>query len=130
MPRPRKNKISLIDTPYYHCVFRCVRRSFLCGTDKLTRQSYEHCRGWVKERLLFLSSLFAIDIYAYAVMSNHTHVVLYVDKDMAESRSKEDVVRRWHQLYQGTLLSQKYQRGDRLSKGEFIVSLRQNSATS
>jgi hypothetical protein len=32
----------------------------------------------------------------------------------------KEVVRRWHQLYQGTLLSQKYQRGDALSKGELI----------
>jgi hypothetical protein len=39
---------------------------------------------------------------------------------MAESWSMEEVVRRWHQLYQGTLLSQKYQRGDKLSKGECI----------
>jgi REP element-mobilizing transposase RayT len=121
MPQPRKNQISLIDTPYYHCVSRCVRRSFLCGTDKFTGQSYEHRRGWVEERLLSLSSIFAIDICAYAVMSNHTHVVLYVDKYMAESWSKEEVVRRWHQLYQGTLLSQKYQRGDALSKGELIT---------
>ena len=59
-------------------------------------------------------------LYTYAVMSNHTHVVLYVNKDMAEIWSKEEVVRRWHQLYQGTLTSQKHQRGDRLSKGEFI----------
>jgi REP element-mobilizing transposase RayT len=121
MPQPRKTQISLIDTSYYHCVSRCVRRSFLCGTDKYTGQSYEHRRGWVEERLLFLSSVFAIDICAYAVMSNHTHVVLYVDKNMAESWSMKEIIRRWHQLYQGTLLSQKYQRGDALSKGELIT---------
>ena len=120
MPQSRKTQVSLIDTPYYHCVSRCVRRSFLCGEDKFTGQSYEHRRGWVEERLLFLSSVFSIGICAYAVMSNHTHVVVCVDKDMAESWSTEEVVRRWHQLYQGTLLSQKYQRGDALSKGELI----------
>jgi REP element-mobilizing transposase RayT len=120
MPQPRKNQISLIDTPYYHCVSRCVRRSFLCGEDKFTGQNYEHRRGWVEERLLFLSSVFAIDICAYAVMSNHTHVVLCVDKGMAESWSMKEVIRRWHQLYKGTLLSQKYQKGGTLSKGEMM----------
>ena len=53
-------------------------------------------------------------------MSNHTHVVLFVDKDLADNWSMEEVIKRWHQLYQGTLLSQKYQRGDKLSKGELI----------
>jgi REP element-mobilizing transposase RayT len=38
-------------------------------------------------------------IYAYAVMSNHTHIVVCVDKDMADNWSMEEVVRRWHQLY-------------------------------
>jgi REP element-mobilizing transposase RayT len=120
MPQSRKTQVSLIDTPYYHCVSRCVRRSFLCGKDKFTGQSYEHRRGWVEERLLFLSSVFSIGICAYAVMSNHTHVVICVDKDTADGWSTEEVVKRWHQLYQGTLLSQKYQRGDTLSKGELI----------
>jgi hypothetical protein len=53
-------------------------------------------------------------------MSNHTHLVVCVNKDMADGWSMEEVVRRWHQLYQGTLLSQKYQRGGALSKGELI----------
>jgi REP element-mobilizing transposase RayT len=92
----------------------------LCGTDKFTGQNYEHRRGWVEERLLFLSSVFSIGICAYAVMSNHTHVVVCVDKDMADCWSMKEVVRRWHQLYQGTLLSQKYQRGDALSKSEMV----------
>jgi hypothetical protein len=80
----------------------------------------------VEERLLFLSSVFSIDICAYAVMSNNTHVVLCVNKDLAENWSTEEVVKRWHQLYQGTLLSQRYQRGDVLSKG-VLISSRKNS---
>jgi hypothetical protein len=83
-------------------------------------QSYEHRRGWVEERLLFLSSVFSIDICAYAVMNNHTHVVLCVNKDLADNWSMEEVIKRWHQMYQGTLLSQKYSRGHKLSKGEYI----------
>lgn len=120
MPQSRKTQISLIDTPYYHCVSRCVRRSFLCGEDSVSGQSYEHRRAWVEERLLFLSSVFAIDIAAYAVMSNHTHVVLCVDKALAESWSMKEVITRWHQLHQGTLLSQKFQKQDTLSKSELI----------
>lgn len=108
MPQSRKSQISLIDTPYYHCVSRCVRRSFLCGEDKFTGQSYEHRRGWVEDRLLFLSSVFALDICAYAVMSNHTHVVLCVDKAQADAWPVEEVIIRWHKLHKGTLLSHTY----------------------
>ena len=53
-------------------------------------------------------------------MNNHTHVMLCVDKDLVNNWSMEKVIKRWHQMYQGTLLSQKYQRGDKLSKGECI----------
>ncbi|NDV91055.1 transposase [Alteromonas sp. 345S023] len=41
-------------------------------------------------------------------MSNHTHVVLHVDKQKAEALSHEEVLRRWHKLHKGTLLTRKY----------------------
>jgi REP element-mobilizing transposase RayT len=121
MPQPRKSQVSLIDTPYYHCVSRCVRRSFLCGKDKYSGQSYEHRRGWVEERLLFLSTVFAIDICAYAVMSNHTHVVLCVDKTLADGWDNEEVLRRYHKLHKGTLLTHKYLKGEKFSPGELLT---------
>ncbi|GAL06686.1 mobile element protein [Photobacterium aphoticum] len=105
MPRARKTQVSLTDTPYYHCVSRCVRRTFLCGKDPLTGQCYEHRRGWVEQRLLFLAKVFAIDICAYAVMSNHTHVVLHVDAEQAQCWSLEEVITRWHQVCKGNYLS-------------------------
>jgi hypothetical protein len=57
---------------------------------------------------------------AHAVMSNHTHAVLCVDKYLADGWSMKEIVRQRYQLYRGTLLSQKYQRGSVLSKGELI----------
>jgi len=121
MPQPRKGQVSLIDTPYYHCVSRCVRRSFLCGKDKYSGQSYEHRRGWVEDRLLFLTTVFAIDMCAYAVMSNHTHVVVYVDKTLTDGWDTDEVLRRYHKLHKGTLLTHKYLKGDELSSGERIT---------
>jgi hypothetical protein len=118
MPQPRSSQISLSDTPYYHCVSRCVRRSFLCGVDHDSGQSYEHRRGWVEQGLLFLSSVFAIDICAYAVMSNHVHVVLHVDIKQVMVWTDNEVVRRWHLLHKGTLLTQLFVSGDTLSQGQ------------
>jgi REP element-mobilizing transposase RayT len=108
MPRPREFQISLSDTPYYHCISRCVRRAFLCGEDKQTHQSYEHRRQWVEDKLLFLPQVFAIEVCAYAVMSNHTHLVLHVNQQQALSWNTTEVLTRWHSLFKGTLLTQKY----------------------
>lgn len=118
MPRARKHQISLDVTPYYHCVNRCVRRSFLCGLDPLTGNSYEHRRQWVEDRLLFLADIFAIDVCAYAVMSNHLHVVLHINKIEEVYCSDREICERWHRLFEGTLLTQKFVREEALTPAE------------
>ena len=105
MPRPRRVLISIDETPYYHCISRCVRRTFLCGKDRVTGKSYEHRRKWIQDRLLFLGQVFSIKVCAFAVMSNHTHVVLYVDKQACLAMTDSDVLHRWHQIYKGTRLT-------------------------
>jgi len=70
MTRARQELVSLETTPYYHCVCRCVRRSFLCGEDEYSNQNFDHRKTWIQERLVHLTDIFAIDIAAYAVMSN------------------------------------------------------------
>lgn len=121
MTQARCRQVSLVDTPYYHCIARCVRRAFLCGRDSHTGQSFEHRRQWVVDRLSFLGDVFAIDICAYAIMSNHYHVVVHVDWERAARWSDAEVIQRWCCLYKGNLLSQRFMRGDDLSRAEFNV---------
>jgi REP element-mobilizing transposase RayT len=118
MTRPRKALISLADTPYYHITSRCVRRAFLCGVDHYSGQSYEHRRQWVVDRIRLLSSLFAIDICAYAVMSNHYHLVLKVCPEQLDGLTVDDVTDRWCALFKGPLLIQNYRSGEALTPAE------------
>ena len=99
MPKPRKRLVNLNETSYYHCISRCVRRAFLCGQDSHSGRCYEHRQAWVEERLLHLAQCFAIEVCAYAVMSNHVHLVLNVDTKLGESWSDAEVVARWQQVY-------------------------------
>ena len=65
--------------------------------------------------MLELASVFAIDLCAYAVMHNHYHVVLYIDKALAQSWSRSEVIERWHQLFAGNDYSQRVLRGESLT---------------
>ena len=99
MTYARKNLVSLTDTPYYHVVARCVRRAWLWGYDEYAGRDYSHRKEWVLERLKQLTSIFTIEISAFAVMSNHYHLVVYVDQARARELGREHVVERWTQLF-------------------------------
>ncbi len=101
MTRARKELISVETTPYYHCIVRCVRRAFLCGHDPYSGKNYDHRKQWVVVRLQQLASIFSIDVCAYAVMSNHYHVVLHVDQPKANRWSEREVAERWKQIFNG-----------------------------
>ena len=99
MTRARKSIIDLEATPYYHVISRCVRRSYLCGEDEVTGKNFEYRRHWIEDRIKFLSSVFAIDICAFAIMQNHYHIVLKVQTHQAKAWTEQEVIERWRSLY-------------------------------
>ncbi|MEE4217419.1 MAG: hypothetical protein V2I48_07415 [Xanthomonadales bacterium] len=119
MPKPRKRQVSLNDTPYYHCIARCVRRAFLCGKDPLTGCDFEHRRQWLVDRMKRLADVFAIDLCAYAVMSNHYHLVLRIDQQQAADWYNREVVERWLRLFSGPDLARRWLEFDSLSDTEY-----------
>ncbi|WP_445357921.1 nitrogen fixation protein NifB [Microbulbifer sp. ANSA005] len=127
MTLPRSSQISLDVTPYYHCVSRCVRRAFLGGRDSESGRDYEHRREWIENRIQQLAGIFALDIAAFAVMSNHYHVVLYIDKKSADKWSLAEVITRWEKLFRAPSLALRYLKGDTLDHCE-LEKLREVTA--
>ena len=78
-------------------------------------ESYEHRRGWIEDRLRVLSSLFSIELCAYAVMSNHYHLVVKLNPSESDGWSDDEVLNRWTALFRGPLLVQRHRAGESLS---------------
>ena len=100
----RRNRAEVVvadEVGVYHYVQRVVRRAFLCGVDPLSGNSYDHRRTWIRDRLESLAGLFGVEIAAFAVMSNHLHVILRNRPDVVVLWSDQDVARRWLALFPG-----------------------------
>ena len=99
----RRDLVDKESPGFYHCTNRCVRRAFLCGFDKDTGKNFEHRKIWLEKRIYRLAEIFSVDIYAYAVMDNHYHIVLYLDPLLPEQWSDLEVAERWLNVFPSKL---------------------------
>ena len=95
MAIPRKKLVDDKLACCYHITSRSVRGMHLCGWDRLTRKQYGYRRRWLVKRMRALAQSFAVELYAYAVMSNHFHTIVYYDPLASAEWSDEEVARRW-----------------------------------
>lgn len=99
MAVPRAAQVNLSDTPHYHCMSRCVRQAYLCGVDAESGKDYGHRKGWIVDRIKFLSKVFSVHICTYAVMSNHYHLVLFIDNEAPTIWDRGALKARWKRLF-------------------------------
>jgi hypothetical protein len=55
-----------------------------------------------------LCTVFSIDLCAYAIMSNHYHIVIRIDADEVKQWSDQEVARRWMRIFSEPLLMHQY----------------------
>ncbi|NJR44089.1 transposase [bacterium] len=99
MTQARKHIVNPLHAGTFHCVARCVRRSWLCGIDAYSGQSFEHRKAWIEQRIRVLADSFACSVLSYAVMSNHFHLVVAMTPEAANNWSAQELAERWCRLY-------------------------------
>lgn len=95
MTLPRSSIVDYESPSFYHCISRCVRREALIK-DPVRRR-------WILDRLEFLSRHLAIEIFAYAIMENHLHILIRIRPDLVRQLDDREVaVRRLGVLPRGS----------------------------
>ena len=118
MPQARKRLVATEVTRFYHVISRCVRRHFLCGRDPLTGRDYSARKQEIQDRLALLAEVFAIDVCAYAILSNHYHLVVHIDQQTALEWSELEVAQRWTRLFTGPALVRAFVAGQTLTASQ------------
>jgi len=91
----RRVSIDPLKIQVVHVFNRCVRRAFLCGLDPVSGKDFEHRRDWARQRLEHLASIFAIECFTFAILSNHTHQILRSRPDIVDEWDDLEVASRW-----------------------------------
>ncbi len=100
MPRVNRREIFAdAEIQVFHVINRCVRRTFLCGSDSKTGRDFSHRKDWISDRLEVLAGIFAVDVMGFAVLSNHMHVVVRTRPDVVATWSDHEIAVRWWNLF-------------------------------
>ena len=59
-----------------HLCARVVRRCYLLGIDPVTGKNHDHRKIWIEDLLKLLAANFGIVLVAFAILSNHFHLIL------------------------------------------------------
>ncbi|MFM8401853.1 MAG: hypothetical protein ACKOAH_28840 [Pirellula sp.] len=97
----RKTRGSLIkpnEITIAHTVAKTARNLFLLGEDLVTKTRNSHRKDWILDILEFQSSLMAIDLMSFSLMSNHIHQILRSRPDAVKQWTDLEVARRWMTL--------------------------------
>ncbi len=97
MTYPRSQTISQTEDGHYHIISSCVRGAFLLNNTE--PEKYNLRKKWVQEKMISLSKIFYIDIFGYALMDSHMHIVLGTRYFQADKASRKDVAKRWLTLH-------------------------------
>ena len=81
-----------------HLYNRTCRRCFLMGFDQVSGKNFDHRKAWIEEYLKQFAQAFGIDLLAYAILSNHFHLILRSRPDVVATWSDDEVARRWLML--------------------------------
>ena len=100
-----------------------MRRTFLFGV--VDNKDFSHRRDAIVARLAELTQVFCIDIAAYAIMANHYHLVVRIQKQRALKLSVSEVITRWISLFSLPCSAKRFADNEAMSDAELDEAMRQ-----
>ena len=104
MRQARVFQFDMSNPPWMHCVSRCVRGAHLCAQQD--GQPSDHRLALLEARLCQVARYFAVEVGAYALMSNHLHVVVRPLPEASQELSSLTVAQAWAAMRQVPELTQ------------------------
>ena len=102
MTRRRCDIVDEENPTLYHCMSRCVRRSYLLDDDPDPETANER-RDWVLDDLIRAADVLAVEVLSFSVMGNHLHIVVLTRPDLVAEWTDEECACQWLEVYPPTI---------------------------